>query len=260
MDMLQDLKFALRMLRKNVGFTCVAVLTLALGIGANTTIFSVVRTVLLKPLPYPNAERLLSIFQTDSRDRSKVLSLSFTKFSQVAEQSHTLESVAAYYSSVVSLDTPREPEAINAARVSLDFFRVLGVSPSRGRGFLREEEQPGGTNVAILSDAFWHSHLAGAEGVVGKAVVLDGNATIVRVLPASFQFPFEFPEPQMWLPRVFEHPLLKPQQVRLGAGYLSGIARCARRRLPSVWLGRSAARSRRSMRRCPSREFSAWLM
>src|ERR1700752_3253751 len=101
-DMLQDLKFALRMFRKNVGFTAVAVLTLALGIGANTTIFSVVRTVLLKPLPYPGAERLLSIFQVDPRDKSKVLSLSFPKFSQVAEQSHTLESVAAYYSVVES--------------------------------------------------------------------------------------------------------------------------------------------------------------
>lgn len=224
--MLQDLKFALRMLRKNVGFTAVAVLTLALGIGANTTIFSVVRTVLLKPLPYPAAERLLSIFQADSRDKSKVLSLSFPKFSQVAEQSHTLESTAAYYSTVVSLDTPREPEAVNAARVSLDFFRVLGVSPSEGRSFLVEEEQPGGTNVAILSDAFWHSHFAGDQSVLGKTIVLDGNATtMVGILPASFHFPFEFPEPQVWLPRVFEHPLLKPQQVQLGAGYLSGIGR-----------------------------------
>jgi putative ABC transport system permease protein len=223
--MVQDLKFAFRMLRKNVAFTLVAVLTLALGIGANTTIFSVVRTVLLKPLPYPYSERLLSVFQADSHDKSKVLSLSFTKFSQIAEQSHTLESAAAYYSVVVSLDTPREPEAINAAHVSLDFFRVLGVPPSKGRAFAQEEEQPGGTNVAIVSDAFWHSHFAGDE-ILGKTLVLDGNATtIVGILPASFHFPFEFPEPQIWLPRVFEHPLLKPQQVHLGAGYLSGIAR-----------------------------------
>jgi putative ABC transport system permease protein len=224
--MMQDLKFALRMLRKNVAFTLVAVFTLALGIGANTTIFSVVRTVLLKPLPYPYSERLLSIFQADSRDKSKVLSLSFTKFSQVAEQSHTLKGVAAYYSTVVSLDTPREAEAINAARVSLDFFRVLGVSPSKGRAFAQEEEQPGGANVAIVSDAFWHSHFAGDENVLGKTLVLDGNATtIVGILPAGFRFPFEFPEPQIWLPRVFEHALLKAQQVHLGAGYLSGIAR-----------------------------------
>jgi putative ABC transport system permease protein len=223
---LHDLALALRMLRKNLGFTGVAVLTLALGIGANTTIFSVVRTVLLKPLPYPNAERLRSIFQADSRDKSKVLSLSFPKFSQLAEQSHAWENVAAYYSLVVSLDTPREPEAVNAARVSLDFFRVLGVSPSRGRSFLPEEEQSGGANVAIISDAFWHSHFAGEERVFGKTLVLDGNATtIVGILPADFHFPFEFPEPQVWLPRVFEHSLLKPQQVQLGAGYLSGIAR-----------------------------------
>jgi putative ABC transport system permease protein len=214
------------MLRKNVGFTFVAVLTLALGIGATTTIFSVVLTVLLKPLPYPDSARLLSILQADSRDKSKVLSLSFTKFTQIAQQSHTLESVAAYYSLVVSLDTPREPEAVNAARVSLDFFRVLGVSPGKGRSFLPEEEQPGGANVAILSDAFWHSHFAADESVLGKTLVLEGNTTtIVGILPANFHFPFEFPEPQIWLPRIFDHPLLKPQQVQLGAGYLSGIAR-----------------------------------
>jgi putative ABC transport system permease protein len=226
---MQDVKFALRMLRKNAGFTCVAVLTLALGIGANTVIFSVVHAVLLKPLPYPDATRLVSIIQAEEHDKTKILSLSFPKFTQISEQSQTLESEAAYYSVVSSLDTPREPEAVNAARVSLDFFRVLGISPSRGRGFLLEEEQPGGANVAILSDAFWHSHFAGEESVLGKALTLDGNSvTVVGILPADFHFPFEFPEPQIWLPRVFEHPLLKPQQVQLGAGYLSGIARLRR--------------------------------
>jgi putative ABC transport system permease protein len=168
----------------------------------------------------------VSIFQVDGREQGNVLSLSFPKFRQVAEQSQMLESVAAYYSVVLSLDTPREPEAVHGIRVSQDFFRVLAVAPAKGRSFLPEEERPGGANVAILSDAFWHSHFAADQKIVGRALVLEGNpTTIVGVLPANFHFPFEFPEPEVWLPRVFEHPLLKQQQVQLGAGYLSGIGR-----------------------------------
>ena len=211
----QDTRFAFRMLRKNPAFTCVAVLTLALGIGANAAIFSIVHAVLLKPLPYMDAERLVSLSAS-----------SFPKFTQIEQQIHTLDATAAYYSFGVSLATPREAEAIQAAHVSLDFFRVLGVSPARGRAFLVEEEQPGGANVAILSDGFWHSHFAGNESVLGTVVVLDGiNVAVIGILPASFKFPFVFPQPDVWLPRVFEHPLLKQSQVQLGAGYLDVIGR-----------------------------------
>jgi putative ABC transport system permease protein len=211
----QDLKFAFRMLRKNPGFTSVAVLTLALGVGANTTIFSVVHAVLLRPLPYPEASRLVSLTAG-----------SFTKFTQIHDQTRTLEATAAYYTFGSSLLTAQEPEAIQSAHVSLDFFRVLGVTPARGRAFLPEEEQTGGANVAILSDGFWHSHFAGDESILGKTLVLDGESTaVVGILPPSFRFPFAFPEPDVWVPRVFEHPLLKPAQVQLGAGYLSVIGR-----------------------------------
>src|SRR4029077_10742851 len=87
----------------------------------------------------------------------------------------------------------------------------------------------GGANVAILSDGFWRSHFAGNEDILGKTLVLDGkNTTVVGILPASFRFPFEFPEPDVWLPRVFEHPLLKPAQIQIGAGYLSVIGRLAK--------------------------------
>jgi putative ABC transport system permease protein len=213
--LMQDFKFAARMLRKNVAFTAVAVFTLALGIGANTAIFSVVRRVLLTPLPYPNADRLLSLSAR-----------SFPKFTQIQEQSHTLGHVAAYYSTTLSLATSGEPEAIKAEHVSQDFFDVLAALPARGRLFLPEEQVLGGANVAVLSDAFWHSHFAGRDGALGQSIVLDGvSTTIVGVLPASFHFPFEFPEPQIWLPRVAEHPLLKPAQIQIGAGYLSVIAR-----------------------------------
>ena len=216
-SLLQDTKHALRLLRKNPGFAAVATLTLALGIGANTTIFSVVHSVLLKPLPYPGADRLVSIGAA-----------SFPKFTQISEQTHTLENVAAYYSFGVSLATAREPEAIRGVHVSPNFFRVLGISVARGRSFLPEEQQPGGPNVAILSDGFWHSHFAADPDILGKTLTLDGtSATVVGVLPANFDFPFAFPEPDVWLPRVFEHPLLKPVQVHMGAGYLDVIGRLA---------------------------------
>ncbi len=215
LNLWQDLKFAVRMLRKNPGFTFVAVLTLALGVGANTTIFSVVHAVLLKPLPYPGAGRLVSLTAS-----------SFPKFTQIHDQTQTLEDIAAYYSFGSSLLAVQEPEAIQSAHASLDFFRVLDVAPARGRAFLPEEEQTGGANVAILSDGFWHSHFAGDESIVGKTLLLDGKSTtVVGILPFSFRFPFAFPEPDVWLPRVFEHPLLKPVQVQIGAGYLSVIGR-----------------------------------
>jgi putative ABC transport system permease protein len=222
----QDVNFAARMLGKNPGFTCVAVLTLALGIGANSAIFSVVNAVLLRPLPYPDSSRLLFVSAVNQETKTSGVSVSFTKFSQVQEQSRTLERLAAFYPTTSSLVTEGEPETLNAARVSLDFFLVLGVSPARGRNFLPEEEVPGAADVALISDGFWHSHFAADENVLGKALHLDSKAVpIIGILPASFRFPLQFPEPDVWIPRVSEHPLLKPAQIRVGAGYLSVIAR-----------------------------------
>ncbi len=131
----QDLKFAARMLRKNPGFTAVAVLTLALGIGANTAIFSVINTVLLKPLPYADASRLIQVSQTVIQSQTPGLALSFTKYEQIRQQSQTLESMAAYYTLTSSLVTNQEPESVQAGKVSEDFFRVLGASPALGRTF-----------------------------------------------------------------------------------------------------------------------------
>ncbi len=222
----QDLKFALRMLKKNPGFTAVAMLTLALGIGANTTIFSVINAVLLKPLPYGDADRLLAISQTDRASGTTGVSVSFTKFTAILEQNKSLASVGAFYAYSPSLVSDREPELLNAVRVSGDLFRVLGVRPFLGRDFLPEEEVPGGNDVAVLSDGFWHSHFAADPGILGKTISLDGKrVAVVGVLPASFHFPLQFPEPDVWLPRVSESNFLTPQQIHSGAGYLSVVAR-----------------------------------
>jgi putative ABC transport system permease protein len=222
----KDLRFALRMLTKNPGFAAVAVLTLALGIGANTAIFSVVNTVLLQPLPYKEPGRIISLTQIDLKTHASGALMSYTKYTQIHEQSKTLESMAGFYPLTLSLVTEREPEAVNGARASIDFFRVLGISPARGRAFSFEEEQDGGPDAAVISDGFWHSHFAGDPAALGKALVLDGkSATVVGILPSSFRFPLQFPEPDVWLPRPSETVLLTPAQVRSGASYFNMIAR-----------------------------------
>lgn len=223
---LQDFRFAFRMLRKNPGFTAVAVLTLALGIGANSAIFSVVNAVLLQPLPYQAPGRLLFLSGVIRETGAPGVLMSFTKFSQVKEQSQTLETVTAFYSDTMSLVTEREPEAVNAGHVSRDFFKVLGISAIRGRDFLPEEDALGAPDVAILSDGFWHSHFAGDPTALGRSVTLDGRrVTIAGILPSSFRFPLQFPAPDVWMPRVSDPTSLRPEQVRTGAGYLYLIAR-----------------------------------
>ena len=220
----QDLKFALRMLRKNPAFAVVAVLTLGLGIGANTAIFSVINAVLLQPLPYRDAARLVQI--SGSLNQNTGAAVSLTKYDQVRAQSQTLTSTAAYYPLTVSLVTDREPEALAGTRVSLDFFRTLGVVPALGRSFLAEEEQLGGGDVALISDSFWHSHFGGDEGLLGRVLTIDGkNVTIVGILPKSFTFPLQVPEPEIWMPRVDEVATLRSEQIHSGATYLGVIGR-----------------------------------
>ena len=225
-SLLQDLNFALRMLRKNPGFTLVAVLTLALGIGANSAIFSVVHAVLLQPLPFKNPAQLLNISSASRQTGASGIPVSFTKFTQIQEQSHSLEASAAFYSATFSLVTEREPEAINGNRVSQNFFHVLGVSPQVGRDFLPAEEAPGAADVAIISDGFWHSHFGADPRALGRAMNIDGRSvTLVGILPARFHFPLQYPEPDIWIPGVSDPSFLRPEMVRSGAGYLNLIAR-----------------------------------
>jgi putative ABC transport system permease protein len=224
--LLQDLKHGLRILAKSPGFTAIAVLTLALGIGANTAIFSLVNTVLLRPLPYRNAEQLVSITASEPDKGLIGIPASYPKLLHIQQQTRTLESVGAYFSTTLNLVGRGEPEQINATRVNIDFFRALEVSPALGRSFLPAEDQIGGAEVVMLSDKFWHSHFHGDSGVLGRSISLDGKSTtIVGILPPGFRFPFQQPEPDVWLPRVFDILGLRMEQLRLGTGFLSIIAR-----------------------------------
>ncbi|MBA0085674.1 MAG: ABC transporter permease, partial [Acidobacteria bacterium Pan2503] len=192
----------------------------------NTAIFSVVNAVLLRPLPYADSNRLIAISQTDRGTGATGVPVSFTKFSEILAQCKSLERVGALYAYTTSLVSDGEPEVLNAERVSGDFFRTLQVVPARGRSFLPAEEAPGGNDVAVISDGFWHNRFAANPEIIGKSFSLDGKSvTVIGILPASFRFPLQFPEPDLWLPRVDEPNFLTPQQLHSGAGYLGVVAR-----------------------------------
>jgi putative ABC transport system permease protein len=221
-----DARYALRRLSRNPGFSGIAVLTLALGIGASSTIFSVVNAVLLRPLPFPDPGRLVAVTQVSSGTRAGSVPVSFTKFEAIREQATSLADLAVYYSVTLSLGGGSEPEQIAGARVSGDLFGLLRTKPALGRGFLPDEEAPGGADVALISDGLWRRRFGGDPGLLGGRIRLDGkDVTVVGVLPRRFRFPLEAPEPEIWLPRVSEPDFLTPAQVHSGASYLAFVAR-----------------------------------
>ena len=222
----QDLQFAVRTLIKAPGFAAVALLTLALGIGANAAMFSITDAVLLKPLAFTAADRLVFITSEDPSRSIVRLNLSYTRLTLLQQQTKTLESIGAFIPTNSSLVMQGAPEQVPAAIASRSLFQTFGVSPSLGRGFLPEEDQPGGAYVALVSDAFWHSHFGGNSDLIGQTLRLDGRSVqIVGVLPASFHFPFQQPEPQIWTPRVFENPFFPPDRVQSGASFLTVMGR-----------------------------------
>ncbi|MBZ5608811.1 MAG: ABC transporter permease [Acidobacteriia bacterium] len=182
----QDLRYAVRMLRKSPGFAAIAVLTLALGIGANTSIFSVVNTWILKPLPYPNPDQLVTIFEIDTRQKLAG-SVAAADLYDWRSDREVFDAVSAWQTPLFTLMHEDQPEQVNGARVNPEFFRILGIAPRIGRGFLPEEDSPNAAPVAILSHEFWQSHFGGDPGIAGKAFEIDGRkVTVVGILPPNF--------------------------------------------------------------------------
>ncbi|HEV2802101.1 MAG TPA: ABC transporter permease [Pyrinomonadaceae bacterium] len=183
----QDLRYGFRMLWKSPGFTLVTVLALALGIGANTAIFSVVNTVLLNPLPYPNGERL--VFMGEWSQQVPEMSVSYPNFSDWRDQQQTMEGIAAFRSSNYVLTGVGEPERLDGRQVSANFFNVLGVTPALGRNFTPEEDKPGGNPVALISHGFWQRRLGGDPSVINKPLTLNNESfTVIGVLPQTFEW------------------------------------------------------------------------
>ena len=194
--MFNDLRYAFRMLLKNPGFTTVAVVTLALGIGTNSAMFSVVNAILLRPLPFKAADRLLWITEFYPRSNTSfVLAPDFVGWRQ---QNQTFEEMAAYGTGIspfTNLVVPGvgQPERVHSARVTANFFSLLGIHPFLGREFLPEEDRPGARPVALLDHDLWRRRFGADPAAVGKTVLLDGSPfTVVGVLPADFRFPAEF--------------------------------------------------------------------
>lgn len=195
---MNDIRYGLRQLLKHPAFTIIAVLTLALGIGANTAIFSVVNAVLLKPLPFPEPQQLMAfggLDLTDTTASPKLSSLCHPDFFDFREQNHTFSNMAVFRDRNLALVDGQEAQSIRGQKVSGEFFDVLGIKPLLGRGFLREDEQagggPGGFKV-VLSYGFWQSHFNRASDIVGRVLMLDGYPhTVIGVMPQDFQFPIQ---------------------------------------------------------------------
>lgn len=221
--LLQDLKHGIRILAKSPGFTIVAVLTLALGIGASTAVFSIVNAVLLKPLPYPHAERIVFPW----RQAPAGINLGYNEipwglpdFQLMRQDTKTFQDLGAFQSDSFILTGAGEPVRLDGLRASAGFFPVLGVEPVFGRSFTLEEDQPGHQHEVLLSYSLWRNKFGGDPRIVGRAVALNGEEyAVTGVMPAGFSFPrkeempgsFEFPrEAALWVPLALPAAKLHP--------------------------------------------------
>jgi putative ABC transport system permease protein len=203
-NFIQDLRYGVRVLLKSPGFTAIAVIALALGIGANTAVFSVVNAVLLKPLPYKDSDRLVLMFGASLESGLVRGSVSPPDFLDYREQNTTLERLAAVAGASFSLTGGAEPERIQSARVSEGFFEALGIDPLYGRTFTSEEEQAGRDQVAILSNGLWQRRFGGDPNIAGQTITLnDKSYTIVGIMPSGFQYPGNA---ELWVPFAFNTP------------------------------------------------------
>src|SRR5262245_26897601 len=202
-EMFQDLRFGVRMLRKQPGFTLIVVLTLALGIGANTAIFSVVNAVLLRPLPFKEADRLVAVWEINPKNSENEVAAA--NFIDWGEQQAVFEELAALSYANVVLTGGDEPERLQAAIVTPSFFSSLGVQASLGRTFLPAEGKTGGTRVIVLSHGLWERRFSADPNLIGKTVTISGvSLTVAGVMPAGFQLQFPtIRQVDLWLPRIF---------------------------------------------------------
>jgi putative ABC transport system permease protein len=211
--LLQDLKYALRMLAKQPGFAAIAVVTLALGIGASTAVFSVVNAVLLKSLPYPNAERIVMLWRLPKIDSSfgnDDWPWRKKDFLLLLQESRSFQYLGGFKSDSFNMTGSQEPALLDGTSVSAGFFPALGVSPALGRAFTSEEDQPGHEHVVVLSHDLWSDRFGGDPSVLGRAVDLNGYPyTVIGIMPPGFAFPRgeEMPETmdlprrsQLWVP------------------------------------------------------------
>jgi putative ABC transport system permease protein len=205
-DVIQDLRYGLRMLRKSPGFAAIAILTLALGVGTNTAIFSVVDAVLLRPLHFQNPASLTMVWEDNPSYGLLHNTVAPPNLLDWEQQNHCLSAMAPFLDQPINLTGAGQPEQVDVEHVSPNFFSLLGVNPMLGRGFSQGEDQPGKSNVVVLSYGLWKSKFGGDPNVIGKTVQLSGEAnTVIGVTAPDFdfyisEFSFTHEPPQLWAP------------------------------------------------------------
>ena len=221
----QDARYGARILWKNPGFTTVAVLTLALGIGANTAIFSIVDAVLLRSLPYPDPNQLVLMFDVPLQNPDALSSISYRDFTLCREQNHVFTEIAGNAFHDLTLTGTDEPSIVNAAAVTPEIFPLLNAKPLAGRTFLPEDGKQGAAPVAVLNEDLWRSRFASNPALIGQSITLDKRSfTVVGILPANFRYPDGAPRQDVWIP-VAQDPLFGPLISQPGAPLLVGIGR-----------------------------------
>ena len=238
----QDVRYGTRMLRKHPGFSFMAVLTLALGIGANTAIFSIVNGVLLRPLPYPEPDQLETVFQqNNSMNR---FGISVADFQGMEKEYAKIGNVAAFTHRAVTFIGGEQPEQIKATFTTAAFFKTLGVNPARGRAFVPGEDRPDKDPVVVISHGFWQRHLAGNAEAIGRRLTLDGvGYTVIGIMPPDFIAPTST-SPELW-------PILQLQTPKRRGPFTLGVI--ARRNT-----GVSEQQSRAELQRIAREVYTQW--
>jgi putative ABC transport system permease protein len=230
-SLIQDLRYAVRMLLKHRGFSAVAILTLALGIGANAAIFTVLDGVMLRPLPYPDIDRLL-VFIEQTRS-GQPMSVSWPDFEDYRDQNTVFEHIGVYRGAAVNLTGSGDPDRLNGSLASSGVFKAMGIAPLAGRIFSMAEDQAGTDRVAIISERLWRSHFNADAGIVGRALMLNGQPhTVVGIMPISMRFPSRLTD--VWLPLGLFVRTFPPRGAHPG---LQGVAKTK----PGVTVGQAIA-------------------
>jgi predicted permease len=223
--MIAELRYSIRQLLKSPGFTFVAVLGLALGIGANVALFSVVNSVFLRPLAYPEPDRLVRLSSTDAERDFIRTGFSHPRFLEVQARQEVFSELALSAFNAFTLTGRGDPEQVIGLYASAEMLPALGLEPMIGRNFAADEDRPGGEPVVLIGHQFWQRHFNGDRGAIGQAVTLDGRPyTIVGVLPPEAAT-FPFANLQVWVPRPAEVPYLVPSQLNNGGFFFQLMAR-----------------------------------
>lgn len=226
-SILSDCRFALRQLRKEPGFTAITLLTLAVGIGANTAMFSLIDVVLLRPLPFHDPDHVVAVESIDLHDPTQGGDISYPAFLDWRSQSHSFAGMSVYNVTGLTYTGGTQPESIRSAVVSANLFSTLGVAPALGRTFTQEEDRPGNSqNPVVLSYEFWQSHFDGDPSIVGQSLTLDGQRySVIGVMPDGFQFPIQKDRVELWITIARDLQGNVGMATQRGASYLQVVAR-----------------------------------